>query len=134
MELHTIIITGFFTIIGIIIGRWYDELRIKRRVDKAELTGTWLSTIYIKRSNESRAVDFVSCKHNKKTNYVSGNIFRLVPGPKGNEDEKQWEFLGRFSNGVIYIMYWCIKGKASSGVIIMNFDEEYHYKPIKKLF
>ena len=121
-----IIIAVFSTFAGIFIGHWYNDWKKERSVKKCLLTGTWISSIYIGRSNTDmkRAIDFVNCKHDKKTNSVSGNIVRILPEPKDNEEEKEWEFLGRFSNSNIYIVYWGIKGNASSGVILMNYNEE----------
>jgi len=125
MELQAFTITGVvITIIGgvvtaIIVQELY-KWKEKRIIMKSKLTGTWTLTIYTKYPDEYRAIDIVNCKHNAKTEHVSGKVIRSYPIGV----DKQWEFSGRFRNNIIYLTYWPIRGTASSGTIIMNFDEE----------
>ena len=132
MELQTIIISiilpFIFTIIGIIIGREYNEWRIKRRVNKAELTGDWTATLDRKDKNDI-AIDIVKCKHDTETNEVRGEIVRETPE---REKNRKWEFSGRFSHNIIYLTFWPHKDScvgASSGTIVMDYyDTEREFK------
>jgi len=98
----------------------FSKWRKSRIEYKSTLTGTWTQLVYENYPNEIRAKDTVNCKHNKKTNEISGDISRFFP----ETDKKEWRISGRFSNDIIYLTFWPKRDKkTSSGTIIMNFNE-----------
>ena len=112
-------ITGLCT--TLIVTALYNWNR-KRAEYKSKLTRTWSQSVYEHYPTNIRAKDIVKCKHNKKTDQVSGEISRVFPD---TEKHKKWKFSGRFNENTIYLTFWPVADKTPSfGTIIMNFDVE----------
>ena len=121
MELQAIIITGILTgILTTIVVTEFYKWRERRNVNKSPITGTWIGTLH-KEYPDVITIDIAKCKHNIKTNQVSGRINRTQPI---EENFKEWEFSGKFIDGVIYITFWSITDQTSDGAIIMSFNKE----------
>ena len=108
------IFAGFFS--NVIFRNWEE----RRHINKSKITGTWTATLH-KEYPDAETKDIVMCKHNEKTEQVSGEIHRSEPI---EENEKKWKFSGKFIDGVIYITFWSITDRTSDGTIIMNFHKE----------
>jgi hypothetical protein len=111
-------------LIGILANYTFAEFNNWRKSKieyRSTLTGNWTQMIYEDISTKIRAIDDVKCRHNNKTNQITGDISRFEPSAEGY---KKWKFSGQFRQDTIYLTFWSVSDKnPSNGTIIMNFDE-----------